>query len=224
MFDKLILTVSVMAALIPATAFAEGETPSTLDQARAYLADRKPNEAIALVDPIIAKAEADEAKDPEAMCPGRAAEFFAALVQKDNLNVLVTIEDDWCEAMLVKGFALSELKQKAEALAVLKKLVAHDNANPNYVSEYAFALQTNGQLNDSFSNYQRVKTVASSMRDKQAKKHWRAVALRGLGYIFIERKQWNEAIKFYKASLKDEPDSKVAKSELEYIQQQRPKN
>jgi tetratricopeptide (TPR) repeat protein len=224
MFKKLFLSASIAAAFMPGMAVAEAAKPSTLEQARALLAEAKPKEAIALVDPIIAKAEADEAKDPEAMCPGRAADFLAAFMQKDNLNVTVTIEDDWCEAMLIKGFALSELKQKAEALTVLKKLVGHDDANPNYVAEYAFVLQTNGMLDESFANYQRVKDIASSLRDKQAKKHWRAVALRGLGYIYIERKQWDEATKSYKASLKDEPDNKVAKSELEYIKRKRPKN
>lgn len=223
MNGRLLRSLLIAAALVPSIAFADAEKISALQQARALLADGKPSDAIALVDPIIAKAEVDEAKDPDAMCPARAVQLMTAFMKQDKLNVVITIDDDWCEAMLIKGYALGELKQNAEAVAMLKKLVGHDNANPNYVAEYAFALRTSGDLDGAFSNYQRAEDLASSLSDKVAKKRWRSVALRGLGYIYVERQQWDEAEKAYKASLKDDPGSELAKSELEYIKQHRPK-
>jgi tetratricopeptide (TPR) repeat protein len=218
----LLVAISVLGVgWIPASAETE-KPPSTLELARAALKAGKPQEAIALIDPLIAKAQTSDAKDPKAMCPSVAVAVLSQFMNKDGMNVTVTVEDDWCEAMLIKGYALGELKRRAEAVVVLEQLVAHDGSNPNYLAEYGFALQANGQLDGAFNAYKRVKGVASSLRDSASAKHWRAVALRGLGYVHIERQQWDEAVKAYNASLKDEPDSNVAKSELEYIRQKRP--
>lgn len=195
--------------------------PSSLEQARTLLGEGKPDAALTLVDLIVAKAELEDAKDPNAMCPSAAGAFLAAFMKRSNLNVTVTVENDWCEAMLVQGYALAELKRYDEAVARLGKLVQHDSRNANYLGEYAFALRSNGKIDQASEIYTRMKDAASHYSDKAAKRHWRAVALRGIGFIHFDRLQWDKAEKSYRDSLKDEPDNKIALSELELIRQRR---
>lgn len=205
-------------ASVPATA---ARAPSSLERAKMLLSEGKAAEALALVEPIVAQAEADEAKDANASCPGLAANFLAAYMAQRNLNVTVSIENDWCESMLVQGYALGELKRFDEAALRLEKLVKHDPNNANYLAEYGFALIHSGQLDKALDAYKRAKSAASRFTDKAAKRHWRAVALRGIGYIAFEREQWDEAEKAYRESLKEAPGNAIALSELELIRTKR---
>ena len=194
--------------------------PSALDQAKAALRQGKPDAALSLVGPIIAKAEASDAKDADAMCPGAAAAFLTAFMAKESkLNVVVSVENDWCEAMLVEGYALGELKRFDEAAERLGKLVKHDGSNANYLAEYGFALRSAGRVDQAMSAYKQAKAAASRYSDKSAQRHWRAVALRGIGYIEFDRQNWKAAEKAYKDSLRDEPGNQIALSELELIKQ-----
>lgn len=197
------------------------KSPSDLERAKQALVDGKPAEAIELVDPIIAKAESDEAKNPTAACPSAATALLAAMMGQKGLNVTVSVENDWCDAMLVRGFALVEQKRFDEAVAMLGKLVKHDPRNANYLCEYAFALRSSGKVDEAFDAYQRAKNAAGSYADKRAKAHWRAVALRGIGYIEFDRENWDKAEKAYRDSLKAEPGHAGALSELELIKQKR---
>lgn len=196
------------------------EGPSELDQAVVLVREGKATEALALLDPIVAKAESDEAKDPKAPCPAQALALLAAFMPR-NLNVTLSVRNDWCDAMLVQGYALAELKRFDEAAARLGKLVQHDPRNAQYLAEYAFNLRSSGQIDEALETYNRAKSAASRYTDKAAKKHWRAVALRGIGYIAFEREQWDTAEKAYRDSLKDEPGNQIALSELELIRQKR---
>ena len=213
---------AVGAMLLSSGAMAEEAEPRpVLELAKEALVAGKPNEALAFVEPLIVKAEASEAKDPDAMCPGKAVAILGAFLAQQDPRIVITAGDDWCEAMLLKGYALVELKRFDPAVAVLEKLVSHDRTNPNYLAEYAFALQSAGQLEKSFKVYEKVEDAAGKLNDKAARRRWRAVALRGMGYIYSDRRQWDEAAKAYKQSLKLEPGNKIALGELDYIERNR---
>jgi tetratricopeptide (TPR) repeat protein len=192
---------------------------SDLESARELLKAGKADQSLALVDPIISQALLKDAKDPKAMCPGVAVAVLQAFMPG---NVSVSVENDWCEAMLVKGYALNELKRPAEAAQMLETLVGHAPDNPNYLAEYAYAVRVNGQLERSLDLYKHAETVASRMEDKQSSAHWRAVALRGQGYSYIDMQRWDDAVKAYQKSLKYEPDSEIARNELKFIEERRP--
>ena len=103
--------------------------------AEALLKEGKADQSLALVDPIIAQAMLKDAKDPKAICPGDAVAVLERFM-KDKVSI--SVENDWCEAMLVKGYALNELKRPAEAALVLESLVGHAPNNPQYLIEYAY--------------------------------------------------------------------------------------
>lgn len=194
--------------------------PGDLESARELLRAGQAEQSLALVDPIIERASLDEAKDPSAICPGAAAAFLQSFMAG---GVSVTIENDWCEAMLVKGYALNELKRTAEAERVLEALVRHDPSNPQYLIEYAYTVRVNGQLERSLELYKEAEKLAPKFRDRESAVHWRAAALRGQGYAYTELKRWDEAVKAYQRSFKYEPDNEIARRELQYIEQTRPR-
>jgi tetratricopeptide (TPR) repeat protein len=175
--------------------------------------------SLALVEPIIAKAMLKEAKDPTAICPSAAAAVLQSYMEQ---KVTVTVENDWCDAMLVKGYALNELKRPAEAAQVLEALTRHDPANAHYLIEYAYTVRLDGQLEKSLNLYKHAEELASKLPDRESSTHWRAMALRGQGYAYTELQRWNEAEKAYQRSFKYEPGNEIARNELQYIEEHRP--
>jgi len=194
--------------------------PSALDSAKELLKAGHADQSLSLIDPIIARAMLENAKDPTAICPSVAVAFIQSL-SKDKLNI--SVENDWCDAMLVKGYALNELKRPAEAAEILKTLVGHAPNNPQYLMEYAYTVRLNGEFDRSLELYKKAEKIASGLPDRPSATHWRAAALRGQGYAYTELKRWDDATEAYQRSLKYEPESGIARNELRYIEEHRPR-
>lgn len=192
--------------------------PSDLQTAQQLLKSGHPDQSLALVEPIIAEAMQNAAKDSKAMCPGEAVAVLQTFA-KGEFTVSVT--NDWCDALLVKGYALNELKRPVEAEQILKTLVGHAPRNPQYLIEYAYTVRVNGDLERALGVYKHAGTITSNLPKNQTTNHWRAAALRGEGYVYTEMQRWDEAVKAYKSSLKYEPDSEIAHHEMQYIAERR---
>lgn len=190
-----------------------------LESAKAMVQSGHADQALALVDGIIAKAMLNDAKKPDAICPGVAAAFLQTYIKG---GVRISVENDWCEAMLVRGYALNELKRPTEAAQTLKELLGHAPDNVNYLAEYAYTVRLTGEVERSLELYKRTETLASNLSDRPSAAHWRAVALRGQGFALTELQRWDEATKAYQRSLKYEPKSEIARDELRYIAEHRP--
>ena len=214
------ILIGLAAAMLPVS---PASAKSELESAHDLLRAGQPEQALELVNPIIAEAQRGAAKDAGAMCPGIAVAVLQQFMRADDPDVQITVTNDWCDAMFVKGYALIELKRPAEAAQVLETLVGHDPNNPNYLAEYAVALRSTGQLDSALKMYQRAGKAASRLDNKQAADHWRAVALRGEGYVYIELQRWDDAVKAYKRSQKYEPNDEIARSELKFIEENRPR-
>lgn len=169
----------------------------------------QPQKSLALVEPIIAEAMLKEAKDPTAICPSAAAAFLQSYMKG---KFTVTVENDWCDAMLVKGYALNELKRPGEAAQVLEALTRHDPTNPQYLIEYAYTVRLNGQLERSLELYRKAEKLASKLPDRESAAHWQAVALRGQGYAYTDLQRWDDATKAYQRSFNYEPDNHIARN------------
>lgn len=206
-------------ALISSSGHAQS-AKSELETARELLQAGKPEQSLTLVDAIIDRAMLKDAKDPTAICPGAAAAFLQSYMDG---KVIVTVENDWCDAMLVKGYALNELKRPAEAEQVLESLVRHGPSNPQYLIEYAYTVRVNGQLERALDLYKKAEKVAANVSDRETAAHWRAAALRGQGYAYTDLQRWDDATKAYQRSLKYEPSNDIARNELQYIEQHRPR-
>lgn len=214
------LVVGVAAATLFCSSAQGQSKPSDLESAKDLLKAGKPDQSLALVDPIIAQAMVKDAKDPKAICPSVAVAVLQSFMKG---NFSVSVENDWCDAMLVKGYALNELKRPTEAAEVLESLVGHDPNNPQYLIEFAYTVRVNGQLQRSLDLYKQAEKLASKLHDHENAAHWRAAALRGQGYAYTDLQQWDDAVKAYQRSLKYEPGSDIAKNELRYIEEHRPR-
>lgn len=216
-FKLLFGAIAVLSVSTP-SAYAQAQK-SDLERAMELVKSGEAEKSLALVDPIIAQAMLKDAKDPTAICPSAAAAFLKSYMKGE---FTVTVENDWCDAMLVKGYALNELKRPAEAAQVLEALTRHDPANAQYLIEYAYTVRLNGQLERSLDLYKKAEKLASKLSDKASAAHWRAVALRGQGYAYTELLRWDDATKAYQRSFKYEPANGIARNELQYIEEHRP--
>lgn len=192
---------------------------STLETAQDLLKAGHADQSLGLVDPIITQAMADAAKDPHAVCPSAAAAVLQSVI---GGKFIVSIANDWCDAMLVKGYALIELGRTAEAEDMLKILVGHAPHDANYVVEYAYVVRLNGEPERALGLYRQAERDAGQIANRATAAHWRAVALRGQGYALGEMQRWDEATKAYQRSLKYAPDNAIAQNELRYIAEHRP--
>lgn len=194
--------------------------PSDIKSVEDLLVAGHADQALALVDPIVAQAMLEDAKDPAAICPNAAASVLQSFMKG---SFSVSVENDWCDAMLFKAYALNELKRPAEAEQILKILVGHAPNNAQYLNEYAYTVRVNGDPERAFDLYKRAEKIASKLPDRKNAAHWRAVALRGQGYVHIELQRWDDATKAYQRSFKYEPENELARNELRYIEENRPR-
>jgi tetratricopeptide (TPR) repeat protein len=212
------LAVIAAVALFSSPALGQAKQ-SALDTAKDSLKAGDAGQALTLVAPIIADAMLKEAKDPAAICPSAAAAVLQSFMEG---GFSVSVENDWCDAMLVKAYALNELHRSAEAKQVLESLVRHAPNDVQYLVEYAYTVRTNGDLERSLELYRQAEQLGSKVPDRTSAKHWRAVALRGQGFAYSELQRWDDAVKAYQRSLKYEPGNDIALNELQYIEQHRP--
>lgn len=194
--------------------------PNDLATARELLKSGQAHQALALADQIIAEAMLNDAKDPTATCPGEAAAVLQTFMKG---NFTVTVDNDWCDAMLVKGYALNELKRPVEAAEVLRTLVGHAPNNAQYLIEYAYTVRVNGERERSLDLYKQAEKIAAKFPDRESGMRLRAASLRGQGYVYIELERWDDATKAYQKSRKYEPDNEIARNELQYIADHRPR-
>lgn len=206
-----------------------GPSPDELAIANAIelLKVKKPAEALDALGPTLASLETQVAAASEkgvAFCATDMTEAIlyagmAASAKKDGTVLSGAV----CEAMYYKAFALVELGKKDEAISTLERLTSLAPMHAQYFVELGFAYRASGLLDKAEAAYQQAKSASEMAGDKGAGKLSRAAALRGIGYILIEKGDLKGAEKAYRDSLKDDPDSQVAKSELDFIKSKQPK-
>ena len=81
-----------------------------------------------------------------------------------------------------------------------------------------------GRLDEAMASYRRALAGLEANPDTQLVNRRKAVALRGIGWIYAERQQWDEAEQTFNESLEIEPGNENALSELRYIEENRPRD
>ncbi|MGV3512753.1 MAG: tetratricopeptide repeat protein [Novosphingobium sp.] len=94
--------------------------------------------------------------------------------------------------------------------------------NAQYTSELAEWFKTQRDWKRSFSLFEEaLQSAETAPEDRRA--HYKARALRGMGFNRIEMGQLDEAEKLFNLSLAFDPESPAAMNELKYIRQVRGK-
>ncbi len=151
---------------------------------------------------------------------GPQALLYMAMAATDKVSAMA-VGTDWCEALFLQAYSYVELGRVEEALAPLQSATELDPYNAQYANELAFVLVKLGKFDEGMASYRTALSVAGSFDQPP---HRKAVALRGIGWIHADRRQWDEAERAFRESLEIEPGNENALSELRYIEQNRPRH
>lgn len=134
---------------------------------------------------------------------------------KTNGTNFQRIDNSYKEALQIKAYIYSELKEYEKAIEYLEKLkdVAPTSASTFIELGYIFTIV--GFENIVASQYLKAKYLSSEYPEGQLKN--KAAALRGLGFILIESGKLDRAEALYRESLEIDPGNKTAINELKYI-------
>jgi tetratricopeptide (TPR) repeat protein len=127
------------------------------------------------------------------------------------------LDADTCDALYLRAFALTELGRRADAVDALQQLTALSPDYPRYFVELAFAYRASGEKDKALATYSRAVAIAT----KPEMARYRAAALRGIGYMLVDKGDLGGAEKAYRASLQDDPNSQIAVNELKFIARKR---
>lgn len=121
-----------------------------------------------------------------------------------------------------KGLAFIDIetRDRDSAMRRLDQAIALAPAWADPHAEKGFLLGQLGRHEDALAEYRTALALAdgSAMSDG-----FKALAWRGIGYMLIELRHWDEAKAAYERSLEFEPGSELAKTELEFIAKSAPK-
>jgi tetratricopeptide (TPR) repeat protein len=200
---------------------------ATIDRASGLVARKQSVQALEMLEPVLTRFDtriAEAEKKGMVFCgPSLIEATLYSLVSASKKKNSVVLGPEVCNALFSKAYALTDLDRKAEALATLQRLIALAPMHGQYFVELGFSYRENGHNDKALEAYQTALDNAEYAEDDAAKKLVRAAARRGIGYMLVEKGDLNGAEKSYKQSLKDDPDSMIAKSELTFIAQQRKK-
>lgn len=225
------LVAIALAGVFAVQANAEEDTKeadtATVQQAVKLLHDKQPARVIEILAPLLTRFDeriGEAQKKGMAFCGPSMMEaiLYSGLSASEKKDGVV-FGPEVCQAYFFNAYALMETGNKAEALATLQRLTALAPMHGHYFVEMGYAYRVNGRNADAEAAYKSALGYADFAEDAAAKKFVRASAQRGLGYLLVESGDLVGAEKAYRKSLKDEPDSPVAKSELQFIAEQRKK-
>ncbi|WP_082456462.1 tetratricopeptide repeat protein [Novosphingobium sp. Leaf2] len=216
----------VLAETAPATAASPTADAdmALVQKAAGLIAQKQSAQALTMLAPMLTRFDAQIAQarsERVVFCGPNAQEALLYLVSAaQQKRSAVVLGPEVCEAYFTKSYALVELGRKAEALAALEQLTALAPKHAHYFIELGFSYRAAGQNDKAMAAYRAALDYAELAPDDASRKQMRAGARRGIGYMLVEQSDLKGAREAYQASLQDDPDSPVAKSELAFIQQQ----
>jgi tetratricopeptide (TPR) repeat protein len=200
---------------------AESES-KIIDDAWTLIREKKPGQAIALIDPVIAAGDrAHAGEQRQIYCASSPEETLMYMLMAANEGKgAIAISDEWCRAIFLKGFALIDLNRPEEAKPLLDRAVAMAPMNAQYLAELGEWHKGHREWDRAYQLFEQAEDAAAMSRPEVRNDHQRR-ALRGMGYVLIEQGKLDEAEKLFRKCLELDPNDQRAKTELEYIRQQR---
>lgn len=167
-------------------------------------------DALALLEPVAARFAA------QARGPGAHA-YCAHDAASGGPKGARVVDAQTCDALYLRAFAFTELGRRADAVEALEQLTALSPDYPRYLVELAYAYRAGGDKAKAMATYSHAAELAARPQTREANRRYHAAALRGIGYLLVDQGDLAGAEKAYRASLIDDPDNKIATSELAMI-------
>lgn len=204
-----------------------------LYEARALVDAKKPQPAIKQCDHVITRFKTHYGNSKSKIyCAQTSAEnlgylvMAAAAMNKGEFDAgkknAIVLSPTWSTAYYIKAYALQDLHRIPEAKAVLLLAIELSPWNSRYLSELGsiYVLEKNWtKAKEAFEKAEDQAPIASD--DTKAEVLGRA--RRGLGYVYVELGQLDEAEKKYQQCLATDPQDIKAAKELEYVRDLRAK-
>ena len=123
---------------------------------------------------------------------------------------------DWGyrEALHIKSYIYSGTKRFDEALKVINELGNVAPVSVGSMVEKGYILSQLKKIDKSFEIYQQASKLADIYSSQAV---FKPAALRGMGFVLIEKNELDRAESLFKQSLELEPGNSTALNELEYI-------
>lgn len=232
MLKKLAILVGIaLTSIFSSPAWAEENTKEAdqaiVQQAMNLLQAHQPKQATEVLAPLLSRLDTlitATRKNSLVFCRPTMAEtiLYSAMSAKQKKNSVV-FGPELCQAYFYNSYALMEIGEKADALRALQRLTELAPMHAQYFVELGYAYRVNGRNTEAMAAYKSALEKANFAGRDDEQKFFRAAAQRGIGYMLIEEGDLDGAERAYKASLKDDPTSPIAKSELKFIAAQRQK-
>jgi tetratricopeptide (TPR) repeat protein len=215
-----VVAAAILAVPAPAAGPAPDPVEQTLEKAANLVQQKQPAQALALIEAALSsfdKPVAEASAKGAVYCATSPQEILLYSVLSANRKTSGTVLGaHLCDALFLKAYTLTELKREAEAVATLERLTALAPMHAHYFVELGFAYRVTGATDKAMAAYRAAVDHAGDASLPDAKLD-RAAALRGIGYLLIDKNDLDGAAASYRKSLEDDPNSAIAKSELDYI-------
>ncbi|HEY0413950.1 MAG TPA: tetratricopeptide repeat protein [Allosphingosinicella sp.] len=225
-----LLTGALAAAAAPAPLHAAAAIDAKaeakqIDDAWRFIEAHQPDKAVALLDTLIAaedKAHAGERR--QVYCAGSTTETLAYTTMgvRDHKSVVV-FGPEWSMAIFLKGFALVDLGRGDEAKVQFDRALALSPLNAQFLGELGEWHKGKRDWAKAYDLFKRATDASALMPDAESQKFHKRRGMRGMGFVLIERGKLDEAEALFRQCLEIDPNDAGAKSELQYIQEQRAK-
>jgi tetratricopeptide (TPR) repeat protein len=192
-------------------------------EASHLISDQKPGDAVVLLDKVIAANEQrHQDKAQQIYCARSEAEVLLYMLEAAAAKrSAVALDPTYCDAIFLKGFALIDLGQPAEARKYIERAVGMAPHNAYYRDELAESYKTDRDWENAYRIFEQAAGDAREFSPADSKTYELTRALRGMGFVRSEQSRFDEAEKLLRESLQINPDDAKAKSELDYIAKQR---
>lgn len=195
-----------------------------VDEALGLISKGKPDEAVALLDGVIASEEAAH-RDEKTMyfCARSNVEaiYYSALAMTAGRSAIVA-DDSWANAYYLEGYALIDLRRPDEAKAMLDKALKLSPQNAHYQAELAEWHKARGEWTLAFGSFEAAAS-ASEFSPDHAKAAEKGRALRCRAFAKVELGDLKAAEKILKQALKLNPADARTKFDLEDVYRRRGK-
>jgi len=165
-----------------------------------------------ILDSVIHAFEANYTKKNSIIISVKTRKEFDDYVNTNGYMNAVWLDYSYRNAYYYKAFIAIELEQYNQAIVILKELLSISPNDPQIFTELGGIYNKTGRADKGLLEYQKAYKIAKQDN------HYAAVALRGMGFSYVELRDITKARESYQMSLEIEPGNEIAVNELRYIE------
>ena len=195
-----------------------------MEAAMALLQRGQAAQALPQLDKLVAEADAvfkRDTKNRVYAADDRNLVLASLLEAAKRKQSAVVVSTDWIAPLYARAYALIELGQLDRARADLDRVLAISPYTPRALGERAQISMRRKDFAAAEVDLNKMREYGKISATPADAIGYQGFALRGLGYIAVERKQWDKALGFYNEALKLNPNDDKAKAEIDFIRRSR---